>query len=252
MINALIKIYRMVFARAIFYKLNKLIYRCSLSGLGILNYESGKVSGEDNFLKKHLKNRPEGVVIDVGANIGNYSKRVLEINKSLTVYAFEPHPATFEKLSKTIQFNNFHAINAAVGDSEGVISLYDYEGVNGSEHASMYRKVIENIHNAKASEYRVRVCSLSKFVKKYNIQKIALLKIDTEGSELNVLRGVTELIESAQIEAIHFEFNEMNIYSRTFFRDFWDLMPNYEFYRLLPDDMVKIDRYSPLFCEIFA
>jgi hypothetical protein len=44
----------------------------------------------------------------------------------------------------------------------------------------------------------------------------------------------------------------MNVSSRTYFRDFWNLLPNYNFYRLLPDGMVKIERYSPVFCEIFA
>ena len=69
---------------------------------------------------------------------------------------------------------------------------------------------------------------------------------------MNVLRGITEFIQSGKIGAIHFELNEMNVSSRTFFRDFWDILPNYVFYRLLPTGMVKIERYSPLFCEIFA
>jgi hypothetical protein len=44
----------------------------------------------------------------------------------------------------------------------------------------------------------------------------------------------------------------MNVASRVFFRDFWNLMPNYDFYRLLPDNMVKLNNYSPVFCEIYA
>lgn len=252
MTNAMVKFYRILFARAPFYNLNKLIYRCSLSGLGILNYQSDTVSGEMSFLKSFLKGRLGGVVIDVGANVGNYSKLVLDINKSVTVYAFEPHPKTFAKLSDAIRRENFHPINAAVSDAEGFLSLYDYEAEDGSSHASLYRDVIEKIHHAKAVEHKVRVCCLGEFAKSKNIQKIDLLKIDTEGNELNVLRSMTEFIQSAKIEAVHFEFNEMNIFSRTFFRDFWDMLPNYDFYRLLPTGMVKIERYSSFFCEIFA
>lgn len=51
---------------------------------------------------------------------------------------------------------------------------------------------------------------------------------------------------------ITLEFNEINISSRTFFKDFLELLPNYEFYRLPPDDMAKIERHNPVFCEIFA
>jgi FkbM family methyltransferase len=252
MTNAIVKFYRILFARALFNGLNKLIYRCSLSGLGILNYESDKESGEVNFLKNFLKDRLGGVVIDVGANVGDYSKLVLDINKSVTVYAFEPHPKTFAKLSDAIRTNNFHPINAAVSNVDGFLSLYDYEAKEGSSHASLYKEVIKNIHHSKAVEYKVRACCLDEFVKSKNIQKIDLLKIDTEGNELNVLRGMSEFIRSEKIEVIHFEFNEMNVYSRTFFKDFWDMLPRYDFYRLLPLGMVKIERYSPFLCEIFA
>jgi hypothetical protein len=37
-----------------------------------------------------------------------------------------------------------------------------------------------------------------------------------------------------------------------FFKDSWDFLPNYDFYRMLPDGLVKIENYSPIFCEIFA
>jgi len=252
MVNVMVKLYRILFARVLFYGLNKLIYRCSLSGLGILNFESDIVSGEASFMKSFLKNRTNSVVVDVGANVGNYSKLVLDMNKSVTVYAFEPHPKTFAKLCDAIRNENFHPINSAVSNIEGSLQLYDYEGNDGSQHASLYKDVIENIHHAKSIVHKVRVCRLSEFARSNNIQKIDLLKIDTEGNEMNVLRGITEFIQSGKIEAIHFELNEMNVSSRTFFRDFWDILPNYVFYRLLPSGMVKIERYSPLFCEIFA
>lgn len=44
--NFIIKLYRFLFTRLIFYKFNRLLYHCSPSGLGILNYENQIVSGE--------------------------------------------------------------------------------------------------------------------------------------------------------------------------------------------------------------
>lgn len=44
----------------------------------------------------------------------------------------------------------------------------------------------------------------------------------------------------------------MNVASRVFFRDFIEHLPNYELYRLLPDGDVKITRYVPHQCELFA
>lgn len=252
MLNIVLSVYRALFGRKLFYKFNMLLYRCSLSGLGVLNYEDDEVSGESEFLKQYLKGRVSGVVFDVGANVGNYSKLVLQVSPQVTLYAFEPHPKTFAMLKKSSHQFNFLPVNAAAGEVEGVLSLYDYEANDGSAHASLYQDVIENIHKARSTEYKVQVLSLGNFAKTMNIEKIDLLKIDTEGNELNVLKGIIEYIESGKIGAIHFEFNEMNVSSRTYFRDFWNLLPNYDFYRLLPNGMARIEKYSPVFCEIFA
>lgn len=248
----LLKLYSFLFARKSLYKLHKLLYYCSLSGLGILNSSNDKTSGEAHFVKTYYKNKPTGVVLDVGANIGSYSKNLLELNPNITLYAFEPHPLTFQKLKENIIAENFHAINAAVGAVAGVLSLYDYQDNDGSSHASLYQDVIENLHNAKATEHQVNVITLGDFIESNNIDKISLLKIDTEGNELNVLKGAINQLKQGRISVIHFEFNEMNVASRTYFMDFWNLLPNYDFYRLLPNDMIKIDKYKPVFCEIFA
>jgi hypothetical protein len=78
------------------------------------------------------------------------------------------------------------------------------------------------------------------------------LKIDTEGCELDVLKGFRRYIEGGKVGAVQFEFNEMNVLSRAYFHDFWNLMPGYDFYRLLPGGMIRLEGYVPLFCEIFA
>ena len=78
------------------------------------------------------------------------------------------------------------------------------------------------------------------------------MKIDTEGNELEVIRGCAKSIALGKIKIIHFEFNEMNIAARVFFKDFWDILSEYDFYRLLPNGMMRIKKYDPLFCEIFA
>jgi len=251
-LNTIIKIYRFIFARKIFYKLNKLLFRCSLSGLGILNYESDKVSGEDSFLRRCLKNKKDVVVIDVGANVGNYSKKVMEINSSAIIYAFEPHPKSYAKLQMAIESENFHPINSAATDSTGVMTLYDYEILDGSSHASLYQDVIEGIHHKNSCKHEVKTVSLGEFFSANNINEVGLLKVDTEGNELKVLMGISDFIESGKIKLIHFEFNEMNVSSRVFFRDFWKILPSYHLYRLLPNGMIKIENYRPVDCELFA
>ena len=54
------------------------------------------------------------------------------------------------------------------------------------------------------------------------------------------------------IEYIQFEFGGCNIDSRTYFRDFWELLHDkYNFFRIMPDGIVPIDEYSETL-EIFT
>lgn len=252
MAHFLVEVYRAVFARQAFYCFNKLLYRCSLSALGIFNYENARVSGEDWFLRSYLKNRPHGLVLDVGANQGDYSKGIIQINPNIKIYAFEPHPKTFSQLIKTIQSPSFYPVNSAVGDKNGQTILYDYAENDGSAHASLYPEVIATLRSSAVATHTVNAITLDSFIKDKNIQQIDLLKIDVEGNELKVLIGLGENIRNGKVKAIHFEFNEMNVYSRTFFRDFWELLPIYDLYRLLPRGMIKIDKYDPRYTELFA
>lgn len=248
----ILKLYRFLFARPAFERFNLLLNRLSLSGLGILNYENSCLSGEKLFLKDYLSNLSKGVVLDIGANIGRYSREILSINPSLRVYAFEPHPHSYLQLAANIAHPNFYAINAAVGNQAGSLTLFDYECDDGSSHASLHRQVIEEIHQKKSISHQVKVIRLDSYLKEQGIDDIKLIKIDTEGNEFVVLQGLSSYLLSGKIQAIQFEFNEMNTISRVFFKDFWDLMPNYDFYRLLPTGMLPINKYDPLKCEIFA
>jgi hypothetical protein len=87
-----------MFGRKIFIKLNKLFYHLSLRGLGVLNYEGEYLPGEISFLKKYLGKIQSPVIIDVGANKGDYANYVLNVNPNAQIYCFEPHPKTFSRL----------------------------------------------------------------------------------------------------------------------------------------------------------
>jgi FkbM family methyltransferase len=249
----IIDIYVFLFARIRFLKFNKLLYRLSLAGMGILNYKTSKVSGEKAFIEKFILSK-NGVVIDVGANVGDYISELVRINESITIHAFEPHPLTFLKLRKnTENYSNVFIYNKGASSKCGLLNLYDYGSNDGSEHASLFREVINEIHGSKSvTSHEVELIDLDGFIENNNIVEISLLKIDTEGNELEVIRGCTKSIASGKIKLIHFEFNEMNVASRVFFKDFWIILSEYNFYRLLPNGLIKIDKYNPLFCEIYA
>lgn len=254
MYSFIIKVYTFLFARRRFRKVNLLLFNLGMRGLGILNYKNNKISGESRFLSDYLKGKKDCIVFDVGANVGNYSQEVISNNRDVKIYAFEPHPITFKDLSSKFDqsHNNVFMYNSAVGSEAGQLTLYDYDSKDGSPHASIFQAVIEDIHQSKSIAHEISVVTLDSFIEENGIERIDLLKIDTEGNELNVLKGAANSIFAGRIKAIHFEFNEMNVISRAFFKDFWDFLPDYVFYRMLPDGLLCIDRYIPLTCEIFA
>ena len=80
MFQVVLKIYRWVFARPRFRKVNLALFHMSLRGLGILNYKNDRVSGEKYFIEKVLPvviKNSSPVFFDIGANIGNYSALLL-------------------------------------------------------------------------------------------------------------------------------------------------------------------------------
>ena len=255
--NIFYKIYQYIFSRPSYIKLNKFLFNLSIRGFGILNYETTYLSGENAWLKRRLRNITKPVVFDIGANVGNYIESIYSANSASIVYAFEPHPKNFkrleEKISTIYQKDQILIINSAVGDTCGQLELYDYSEKDGSAHASLYQEVIENFHNAQSINHIIQVMTLDQFCYQHNIDHIDFLKIDTEGNELACLRGAQGLLTRGAIRTIQFEFNEMNIISHATFKDFWDILRGYHFFRLLPGGrLMPIEVYRPLLCEIYA
>lgn len=258
--NLFLKIYRFVFLRNIFYKLNEHLYKISLRGIGILNSEGDFITGEKYFLEKILKQIKPQICIDVGANVGNYSLLLNKNFKKAQIYSFEPHPVTFKKLeANTKNYKNIKIFNLALSDKNGKLKLYDLADGAKLKHSqptstlsSIYEDVIGKIHKQKSQAFNINVEKLDDFAKKNKLTRIDFLKIDTEGSEYQILLGAKILIKHNKIKIIQFEFNEMNVYSRVFFKDFYELLENYNFYRLMPQGLFPIKEYRPKLHEIFA
>lgn len=252
MIREAIKgLYRTVFARCKFERFNRFVFELSLNGLGILNWESTKLSGEDHFLRWFLKDKIAPVVVDVGANVGHYAIKVRELAPESRVFAIEAHPGAFNKLRENANRYGFQALNLACGNEEGKSTLFDYMDVGGSEHASMYRDVIEQIHHSKSQRIDVTTAKLDDLISQMNLSVVDLVKVDVEGAEYEVLLGLSKSLREKKVAAVQFEFNEMNVVSRKYFRDFVQLLDEYDLYRMLPRGLLPI-QYSAVVCELFA
>ncbi len=229
-------------------------FKQSLRTAGILNFRSNEESGEAWFLNSYLSPLNSPIVIDVGAHAGGYLTSVLEACPTARVLAFEPQPASFSRLRTTFG-DRATLFEMALGDETGDVAIFDRaDKAAGSQHSSLYQEVIEDLHHQGATQQKVPIRRLDDVLRERGVtETIALLKIDTEGHELAVLRGAAETLAAGRFDAIQFEFNEMNVISRVFFKDFWDLLSErYNLLRLMGNGAIQHTRYVPWFCEVFA
>jgi FkbM family methyltransferase len=243
-----------VFGRPVFRKLNYLLLQLGLRGIGVSNYQSAYLSGEDAVARKivHSVGDSDGFVLDIGANEGEFTDLVVKDSKRLRVMSFEPHPVTYARLKQRFARNpRVEIVNCAVGREPGEIDLYDYEEIDGTEHATVFRDVIEKTRRAKASKHTVKMVTLDAL----EIDgKIELIKVDVEGFELAVLQGARKVIANKRPNYLLVEFNEMNITSRTFLQEIFDELKGYKAERILPGGktLELNNPYRPWHHEIFA
>ena len=80
-----------------------------------------------------------------------------------------------------------------------------------------------------------------------------MLKIDTEGHDLDVLRGARQAIARRAIKLIQFEFIPANVATRVFMRDFFNALAGYRLHRLcLNGDLLPLGNYDVKRCEVFV
>jgi FkbM family methyltransferase len=191
-----------------------------------------------DWLAERLDRSP--VVFDVGANVGQYSQAVIERLPSAQLYAFEPSAAAFGKLEATLGGHGA-AFQLALGAEDAERPLYA-DGP-GSELGSLVRRDLHR-HGLDVRETEtVTVRRLETLCNELAVERIDLLKIDAEGSELDVLGGAGAML-GERVGVIQFEFGGTAIDARRIMRDFFDILePEYRIYRLLPGGLWPL-RYS--------
>ena len=135
--------------------------------------------------------------IDVGANVGYFT--LLCSKSARTVYAFEPVPAVFERLSTNIRLNdlrNVRAFQLAVSREKTRLRLFESRISPG--HDSTVKR---SEHSA---SFFVDAVSLDEAVDPS--ARDIVMKVDVEGSEMDVLLGGLGLIRSGRVSAIVVEW----------------------------------------------
>jgi len=225
----------------------------------VLNSEGPRITGEKHLVDNILKKLDINIVFDVGSNMGGYAGNIKKSFPEAKIYAFEPNPVLFRKLKRSLKDENVKIVNVGFSDKKKKAKLWDFANDARLKHtqptstlSSVYKDVIVKHHKQRAKSYSINLETIDEFTEKEKIDNIDLLKIDTEGSEYEILKGAKKLLSQNRIKIIQFEFNEMNVYSRVFFKDFLELLDNYMLFRLMPNGLFPVEDYQPKLHEIFA
>ena len=166
--------------------------------------------------------------IDIGCNIGSFSKEILK-NKATKVIAFEPLHGCQESL-KEIQKHydkRFIYYDCALSNRDG----FDYInfGDNKSALASLEKSIndIDYVGRSNKNTSMIELKKLDNFINFDNFRNIDFIKIDTEGHEYKVLRGGLEFIKKNNVKMIQLEFNWHHLFTNNTIYQFSKVLDNY-------------------------
>lgn len=197
---------------------------------------------EVNFLKKNLK--PDMVMIDVGANQGEFSLLAAKYLTNGKVMAFEPQSDMCNLLNENIEVNGFKNVNVfnfGLSDHDSVEKLYTSteESIHSGIHEGLYTSFPDDTRSEYVQEFRIT--QLDKVLNDEPLRSVDFMKIDVEGGELMVLKGAYKTLKQYKPKII-IEINAQTFKSAGY--DTKDLLEylaqfGYQAYRFLYSGEVK-------------
>lgn len=189
-------------------------------------------------------------VFDIGANAGEWTRMLVDQAREdradkLEVFAFEPVPSTFARLEKNVagMGKAVRIFPLALSDDVGADRMAVYTETGGTStlefDAEMEAQALDVVDMEKTT--------LSGFCAERDIAHIHLVKCDTEGHDLHVIKGALDLLQAGRIDVFQFEYNHRWIYARAFMKDVFDLVAKlpYRVARLCPAHIEVYEAWHP-------
>jgi len=171
-----------------------------------------------------IKKNP--VIFDIGSGTGESVFRFNFYFPDAIYHCFEPSRKSFEILQeKTKNLNNkFFLNNYAVGDKNETEIFYESEKLDTSsfylinENHPWSKNLKKNFKfkNLNSNQYPVKIFTLDDYIAEKKIEKIDLIKIDTQLYEDKVLKGLKKSIENKIIDFIEIEIHFSSAYSKNY------------------------------------
>jgi FkbM family methyltransferase len=160
-----------------------------------------------DFLIQELK--PGDVFVDIGANHGYFTLIAAScVGSTGCVFAFEPNPPVFQQLVTHVRMNRFEdrvrLADVALSDAEGEATLFASQCRTNSGLSSL-RATAERVESgalSAAHTVRVRTETFDRWYARARPGSISVMKIDVEGAEEQVVRGMDTTLRTGVIRRI--------------------------------------------------
>ena len=174
--------------------------------------------------------------MDIGANVGFLTRQFASmVGTSGRVFSFEPDPATFAYLAyNTRRLSQVARCSTAISDRDGVMSLYLHPT------SAMSNSLVNAWEHARSLE--VKTLSFDSWTASANIGRIRLIKIDVEGAEPLVLRGMSTTLSLDSRPQIITEFCPANLGGLTAEKEMFQLFTDhgYKLHRITPEGALHL------------
>jgi FkbM family methyltransferase len=196
-----------------------LLLRGSLApfGISIVRTTTNKVRGLEPLLDLQylLGHRRDPVIFDIGANEGETVHDFLDCFPQCHIVAFEPFEGCLHKLRQTFATHpNVRLEGVALGAEKSSGELHLYSGSNMNSLLEMEdssENLLKNSFTSTGSTC-VEIETLDRFCALNTFKRIEILKVDTQGFDLNVLQGAKGLLATHAIKTIFLEVNFIPMY----------------------------------------
>jgi len=171
-------------------------------------------------IKESISDQKDIVLFDVGANVGQTIKKMSDNFSTAKIFAFEPSKNCCESLKTNFKNKNISLHNVAIGSNCGQLEFNEY---SWSALNSFLKRAYGNAQIL--GTYLVDVLTVDDFCQNNEVSYINLLKTDTEGYELEVLKGASEMMKQNKIQFVYVEifFNE-NYVGQSSFGDIYNFL----------------------------
>ena len=166
----------------------------------IWDYKIGKPYDEIIKIFPYLL-KVDDIVFDIGANMGQYACRLSKILPGGRIFSFEPVQDNYKALFKMkflLKLKNVETFQLALSDKIGTEKIY-IPLINKNLIDGTQASLEESKKNYENVSYKIETAetnTIDNLVERMNLEKIAFIKIDTEGAEMKVLRGGKETIKN--------------------------------------------------------